>query len=132
MYRKFLKEKNGNKMILFNKYKNYLNKLIEDTCSSLLPLTCGVPQGSILGPLLFILYVNDIQTITDLSLIMFADDTNIIATGYCPLLLSNTLNVKLQSISDWLSANLLSLNLNEVFHDILQTQVPSRCRNDYN
>jgi len=84
---------------------------IEDTCSSLLPLTCGVPQRSILGPLLFILHVNDIQTITDLSLIMFADDMNIFATGYCPLLLSYTLNVKLQSISEWFSANLLSLNV---------------------
>src|SRR6218665_324347 len=63
--------------------------------------------------LLFILYVNDIQTITDLSLIMFAVDTNIFATDYCPLLLSNTLNVKLQSISEWFSANLLSLNLNK-------------------
>src|SRR6218665_303500 len=55
---------------------------IEDICSSLLPLTCGVPQGSILGPLLFILYVNDIKTITDLSLIMFADDTNIFALSF--------------------------------------------------
>ena len=55
---------------------------IEDICSSLLPLTCGVPQGSILGPLLFILYVNNIQTITDLSLIMFADDTNIFALSF--------------------------------------------------
>src|SRR6218665_1961291 len=84
---------------------------IEDTFSSLLPLTCGVPQRSILGPLLFILYLYDIQTIrpTDRSLIMFADDTNIFATGYCPLLLSNTLNVKLQSIGEWFSANIFSL-----------------------
>src|SRR6218665_2798516 len=86
---------------------------IENMCSSLLPLICGVPQGLILGPLLFILYVNDIQTISDLSLIMFADDTNIFATGYCPFLLSNTLNAKLQSISEWFSTNLLSLNLNK-------------------
>ena len=50
---------------------------------------------------------------TDLNLIMFADDTNIFATGYCPIVLSNILNDKLHNINQWFSANLLSLNLNK-------------------
>jgi len=44
---------------------------------------------------------------------MFTDDTNIFATGYCPTLLSNTLNDKLHNRNQWFSENLLSRNLNK-------------------
>ena len=51
---------------------------IQDSSSDLLNITCGVPQGSILGPLLFILYMNDIINASTLAtFILFADDTNI-------------------------------------------------------
>ena len=85
--------------------------VINKNYSSMLTVKCGVPQGSVLGPLLFILYVNDLQSATSLKLIMFADDTNIFATGTDLPKLTNTINDELTTINHWFSANLLSLNL---------------------
>ena len=57
---------------------------IEGFSSSLLPAICGVPQGLILGPIVFILYVNDIQSMTDLNLIMFAQIfLQLVIAPYC-------------------------------------------------
>src|SRR6218665_1824579 len=56
--------------------------VVDGCCSSSLTVTCGVPQGFILGPLLFNLYINDLCSATYLSLVRFADNTNMFATGY--------------------------------------------------
>ena len=85
--------------------------------SSLKRITTGVPQGSILGPLLFIIYINDLPSVTDINIIQYADDTCLlIPFKYTPdqnLLQrkSKDINEKLNVIFEWLSANSLSLNI---------------------
>ena len=76
-------------------------------------LSCGVPQGSILGPLFFLLYINDINLNASslLNLILFADDTNVFMSHKDPDYLSNMSNLEMDKLSIWFKANKLSLNL---------------------
>ena len=77
------------------------------------PVTCGVPQGSILGPLLFLCYVNDMATSidADCKLILYADDSAILFSHRDPETISIKLGTALESCSDWLVDNKLSLHL---------------------
>jgi hypothetical protein len=80
--------------------------------SSKLIIECGVPQGSILGPLLFLVYINDLAHIsTKLSTILFADDSNVFIDGPKVNILQDTINNEIPKLVDWLCANRLSLNI---------------------
>ena len=75
-------------------------------------ISCGVPQGSILGPLFFLLYINDINNASNLlNLILFADDTNVFMSHKDLNYLSDMLNLEMDKLSIWFKANKLSLNL---------------------
>ena len=76
-----------------------------------LNIKCGVPQGSILGPLLFLIYVNDLSYSSGLlEAIMFADDTNLFFSHKDIKELFRIVNIELDKICTWLQANKLSLN----------------------
>jgi len=77
-------------------------------------VNCGVPQGSILGPLLFLLYVDDMAYCSRiLQFVLFADDTNICLSHNDVNLLFDIVNVELVALSNWFKANKLSFNTSE-------------------
>lgn len=74
--------------------------------SELKEIVCGVPQGSILGPKLFILYINDICNISDfMKFVLFADDTNILCQHDNFTTLCDMVNVELSKLNQWFSVN---------------------------
>ena len=71
----------------------------------------GVPQGSVLGPLLFLIYINDLHNAIKYSTVRhFADDTNLLINNKSPKQLQKRLNLDLRNLSKWLKANMISLN----------------------
>jgi hypothetical protein len=84
------------------------------TFSNFLQSSNGVPQGSILGPFLFLIYINDLRLINpDSRIITYADDTTVLTSGAHVDGLTAKLNANLRYISDWFVANGLSLNSNK-------------------
>ena len=75
---------------------------IDGTESSKQTIKCGIPQGSSLGPLLFLLYINDIPNCSDkLSFRIFADDTNIFASSSNASELQKLINQELSKVKEW-------------------------------
>jgi hypothetical protein len=120
-------------------FKNYLKDrqqftMYSEINSDLLPLNTGVPQGSILGPLLFLIYVNDINYASDFfDMLLYADDTTLVT----PLCASNlrsitpNLNDELCKIYDWLCLNRLSLNVKKTKYMVFRYPQRSFLPSDY-
>ena len=90
-------------------------------------ISCGVPQGFVLGPLLFLLYINDFSNCSGvLDLHLFADDANLFYSDKKLSDLELVLNVELQKVHIWLCSNKLSLNVNKsnfvIFHSSQKKQ----------
>jgi retron-type reverse transcriptase len=98
-------------------FQNYLSDrlqtaYINDTKSTSLPVINGVPQGSILGPLLFILYINDLPNCLQTCYAnMYADDTTIYSIGPNVDSITKNLQTDLDKVNQWLYANKLSLHI---------------------
>ena len=92
-------------------------------CSRKNVIRCGVPQGSILGPLFFLIYINDIHNASDiLDLVLFADDTNVFFSHNDLSILNNMLNVELAKLSEWFKANKLSINVSKSKYMIFKSR----------
>ena len=109
-------------------FESYLKDRYQYVCydginSSYGKISCGVPQGSILGPLLFLIYINDLASICNqLFPVMYADDSNLFAEGSDIIELQNIMNRELVKVSRWLRLNKLSLNIDKTHFMIFKRQ----------
>ena len=108
----------------FDWFKSYISNRSQfvtynGVASTAKPINCGVPQGSILGPLLFLMYINDLYNVCQESVpILFADDTNLFYSGSSIDDLARRINDELCNISTWLKINKLSLNIKKTHYII--------------
>ena len=94
-----------------------------DTKSSYQTMVCGVPQGSSLGPLLFLIYINDLPNSSEvLSFKIFADDTNLFASAKDLKSLELLMNSELKKVKEWCDINKLSINLKKTNFMIIKPQ----------
>ena len=97
--------------------KNYFCNRVQyveydGTSSSPRTIKCGVPQGSILGPLFFLIYINDLCNASNvIDLVLFADDTNLFFSHNDLSYLMETINSEMIQLSNWFLANQLSINV---------------------
>ena len=124
----------GSALMCFQSYLSHRQQFVDfdGTVSEICTLSTGVPQGSILGPLLFIIYSNDIHIASEqFNFLLYADDTNMISPicsfssqiaqqSISMAQISHNINVELNNIQEWLGINKLSVNVKKtkliIFH----------------
>ena len=108
-------------------FKSYLSERkqyvsVNGSNSSHLEVTCGVPQGSVLGPLLFLIYINDLPlSSSKLTFYLFADDTNIYYEAENLYQLQRVISKELKKVKIWLDVNKLSLNIDKTNYIIFKS-----------
>ena len=105
---------------------------VNNHLSSASPLSCGVPQGSIIGSLLFLIYINDLPNCLNVgSPRMYADDTNVTFSAATIPDLESQINSDLKYIDRWLKANKLSLNVAKTEFMVISSRQKLQSLNDY-
>ena len=90
-------------------------------------ISCGVPLGSVQGPLFFLIYINDLCQISNIyDLFLFADDTNLFFSDFDFPTLMNLINSEILNLSNWFKANKLSLNIQKSNYVIFKTRQQKR------
>ena len=105
----------GVRGIALDLFKSYLSNrkqatLVDGNLSLLNLIEWGVPQGSVLGPLLFLIFINDIPFASDLNTWLFADDTVLVESASNRQLLESKMNQQVDKVQAWLLANKLSVH----------------------
>ena len=100
----------GLNQIAINWFVSYLRDReqivdISGTYSQVCNITCGVPQGSILGPFLFLIYVNDMKAAVKCKLILYADDSALLVSGKDVVKIEQALSRELKAVNEWLEEN---------------------------
>ena len=99
--------------------KNYLNTrkqktILNNTTSSLADITVGVPQGSVLGPLLFLVYINDLNEVLEKCIsFLYADDTVLVTSAPDYISAHRDMQHDLDNIANWCKSNKLTLNISK-------------------
>lgn len=103
---------NGTELLWFENYLKNRQQFVyvNNSRSEMKYIRKGVPQGSILGPLLFLIYINDLAQCTSLFTLLFADDTSFLITGENLPEIVEKLNIELKKITYWFRTNELSLH----------------------